>query len=73
MIFIKTKLRKIPDVCTNCKYSDVLRYSFGSDSTRYCRITGTETPMAKTVAGNMKYGKPKNCPLVETEEGDGCR
>lgn len=63
MIYISTKLKKIPEVCTKCKYSG-LRWDCGDDI-RYCRITNEEIPMVRTENGNMKYAKPKSCPLIE--------
>lgn len=64
MIYISTKLKKIPNACAKCRYSGV-HWGCGYESIRYCKITDEEIPMVKTESGNMKYAKPKSCPLIE--------
>lgn len=61
MIVAKTKMRKIPKTCKDCKVS---MHEFGGD--RVCVIARRDCPMELS-NGNWRYGKPTWCPLVELE------
>ena len=67
MIVSKTKLKKIPETCKGCKFSEVVDNLYGLNSGRVCSITGILCPIEKSPHGNAKYGKSKYCPLVEIE------
>ena len=69
MIYIKTSLKKVPACCTKCKYSGT-RFIRSLESMRFCRLTDTQVPMVKSGNGNMKYTKPKNCPLIDMGQED---
>ena len=65
MIIIKTKLRKIPDKCKNCKFCNVEHIRF-RDSVRVCSITGNDVPYVYNKSKrNWEYTKAPNCPLIE--------
>lgn len=75
MIVIETKLKKLPQKCSQCKYSYV-EYSFGRDSQRYCRVSFNKD-MNKPCPyefnkekNNWEYTKPDWCPLREVEHNE---
>lgn len=67
MIYVKTRLRKMPKSCTTCPYSNL--DVFLTD--RVCSIKGNRLcPLELRPSGNLAYGKPTWCPLVETTDFD---
>lgn len=62
MIVAKTKMRRIPKTCKECKLS---KHSFYGD--RVCAVVGKDCPTS-FCSGNWKYGKPAWCPLVEIKQ-----
>ena len=79
MIIAKTKLKKIPDSCSKCKFSiatDKFDYKdFESKDTGFirecyiqkrCMLTGAKIPyMFNKEKQSWGYTKCKSCPLVE--------
>lgn len=59
MIVTKTKMKKIPKTCKTCPFK---RYAFGCC---YCLFTGLNCPTEKKESGNVGYGMPDWCPLME--------
>lgn len=69
MIYIKTKLKKIPTSCKACPFSFNYQYAsfaYRNDFVKQCFITKKECPMEKSQHGNMKYILPTWCPLYDT-------
>lgn len=68
-IIVKTKLKKIPDKCTKCKFSkhENFRNSFNQIiSYKYCVLTNTEIPCVyNKEKRNWEDVKPSDCPLLE--------
>lgn len=65
MIVAKTKMKRIPDTCKKCGFSNFypeMRYEG-----KYCKITGYDCPMETKPSGNVGYGKPNWCPLMDIE------
>lgn len=67
MIVAKTKMKKIPESCKECSVSRVEYYTF-VDTQRFCGITKNECPKKRSENGNLKYIRPKWCPLVEVKD-----
>lgn len=65
MIVAKTRMRRIPKTCKECKLS---RYDAFDD--RICGITGKDCPYEIKPSGSVGFGKPGWCPLVELKEGE---
>lgn len=77
MIVAKTKLKKIPDKCTKCKFcihtSEYKKAQGKWDYIRYtgrtCLITGQGVPYVyNEEKRNWEFTKCKTCPLMEVEE-----
>jgi len=77
MIVIETKLKKIPETCTKCKFSETvpiyieegLWEHFTGNYTRRCSITHKEVPYVYIKERkNWCYTKCKNCPLKDLSE-----
>lgn len=70
MIYAKTKLKKIPDTCTKCKFKRYIwhhLYNVKGASKWTCGLTNSEVPYAYVKEKhNWVYGKCRNCPLVES-------
>lgn len=67
MIYIKTKLKKIPDACNKCQFSE--NVGGWGNYERVCVVSGNKTcPMERTENHNMAYVRPDWCPLVEESE-----
>jgi len=62
IIIAQTKMKRIPDRCTQCKLSYVQNYY-----DRYCAVTGKLLETQKVESGNKAYVRPKNCPLKDVE------
>lgn len=74
MIIAKTRLKKIPDKCTNCRLcakSITTRHKLLSGSwdwykSKRCLITGAEVPYVyNEKKRNWEFTKCKTCPLSE--------
>ena len=65
MIYAKTKLKKIPATCKTCKFS-----IFDFSGVRMCAVCNKECPWENKGHGNVGYGKPSWCPLVELQRGE---
>ena len=76
MIIAKTKLKKIPYKCNNCKFCvnvDVGRKSSREDNymaisymRKKCYITGNEVPYVyNKIKRNWEYTKCNSCPLMD--------
>lgn len=77
MIIAKTKLKKIPDKCNNCKFcvdagiikrKSTKESNYIADSYRQkkCFLTSVEVPYEyNKTKRNWEYTKCKNCPLQE--------
>lgn len=68
MIIAKTKLKKIPEKCTNCKLS-VIEYLSNGNCDRYCGVTKRYLGRVK-VENHWTYIRPKWCPLIDIEKLD---
>lgn len=67
MIYIKTKLKKIPHSCNKCKYSNLV-YDIWDHFDRVCTVNGNMVcPMKRTENHNMAYTRPNWCPLIKKE------
>lgn len=70
MIVVKTKMKQIPESCRKCSFKQVLN----NNCMAYCAITGRDCPAEKKPSGNVGYGMPSWCPLMDIEliddEGD---
>lgn len=64
MICAKTKMKKLPESCNKCTLSN-LNGNYYSDLERFCSITKRACPMERSENNNLKYIRPKWCPLVE--------
>lgn len=62
MIYVQTKMKKLPTSCKTCHFSN-----FDRDA-RYCSVTYQMCPTIKTAHGNRAYTKPIWCPLIEIDE-----
>lgn len=73
MIFAKTKMTRIPETCKKCSMSKKSYDCFGyKDPDKRCFLTGLFCPKEKKESGNIGYGKPDWCPLMDLEiVGDG--
>lgn len=73
MIVAKTKMKRIPETCKKCSMSCVEKY-VSVDSDRFCILNGRECPKEIKPSGNVGYGKPNWCHLMDIEliddEGD---
>lgn len=76
MIVAKTKMKRIPETCKKCSFAKI-EYAgneFYTSKDRYCKITGYECPIGTKPSGNVGYGMPSWCPLMDIEliddEGD---
>jgi hypothetical protein len=72
MIIIQTKLKKIPEKCTKCKFSQV-KYDtvdyWQMTNYRVCGITGTKVPYVfNKEKRNWEYTKASGCPLKLVED-----
>lgn len=63
MIVAKTRMKKIPESCKDCKFSTT---EYGG---RCCRIAIRFCPMKQSEHKNWKYFKPDWCPLIEIDGG----
>ena len=69
MIIVKTRMRKIPDKCKNCKYSFVEHEPYDSLGTRICLLERKELEYQFVKESkNWCYIKPDWCPLVEIQD-----
>ena len=66
MIVAKTRLKRIPKTCGQCSFTCE---NWGGD--KFCRITKKDCPLEIKPSGNVAYGKPSWCPLVDVKDGDG--
>lgn len=66
MIVAKTKMVRIPETCKKCSLSEVRHYGF-LDTDRYCGITKRMCPTVKKQSGNIGYGMPTWCPLMDID------
>lgn len=62
MIYAKTKLKKILATCKTCSLSICDIYG-----ARTCGVRHKECPWEYSESGNLRYGKPSWCPLVELQ------
>ena len=58
MIYIQTKLKKIPQSYNKCPYSRLL-------TERYCSLTDTVCEKVKKSGAAWGYGRNEDCPLIE--------
>lgn len=63
MIIVKTKMKKMPKTCKECRISYI-----GWEEVRFCGINGKTCPMEQKPSGNWGYSKPSWCPLVEVSD-----
>lgn len=63
MIFAKTKMKRIPETCKKCS----MARNYVGDDEKWCSVTGYCCPKEKKQSGNVGYGKPDWCPLIELE------
>lgn len=70
MIVAVTKLKRIPEKCTKCVFSQVDYWSYYPrvNIGRQCTLTHRALPMDKSPKGNMQYIKPYWCPLKEVSQ-----
>ena len=65
MIYMKTRLKKVPKTCAKCPYSSFDPFFTGG---RNCRIALKDCPVEVSDSGQIRYGKPSWCPLVDDKE-----
>lgn len=67
MIVAKTKLKKIPEKCTKCKFCLLEPYwGVRQGSIRVCELTRMTVPYVyNKEKRNWEYTKADGCPLVE--------
>lgn len=76
MIIAQTKLKKIPDKCTKCKFCENVgvaekaikanNYIAVTYAQKKCCLTGIDVPYIYNKAKrNWEYTKCKSCPLIE--------
>lgn len=63
MIVAKTKMVRIPDTCKKCPFKEVV----GNNCKSYCTLTGHICPTEKKESGNIGYGMPTWCPLMDID------
>lgn len=72
MIIAETRLKKIPEKCTKCKFGENAYYQDGMYQQVYerrCCITGLEIPYVfNKEKRNWEYTKPTYCPLKEEQK-----
>ena len=61
MIYIQTKLKKIPQSCNKCRFSR----QPNAMSERYCYLTDTVCEKVKKSGTAWGYSRNKDCPLIE--------
>ena len=64
MIIIKTKMKKIPDKCSDCKFSHTEFRGRCCDALSHKLL---DTTFVKE-KNNWTYVRPRNCPLEEVED-----
>lgn len=73
MIIAKTKLKKLPSSCKDCKFK-MIDYKWHGPyeccvNSSTCFFTGKTCPMEKKESGNTGYAdRPKWCPLEEVQD-----
>lgn len=63
MIAAKTRMKKIPNTCKECRVSYI-----DWTGSRFCNASGRDCPMEMKKSGNMGYYRPSWCPLVEISD-----
>lgn len=66
MIYVKTKLKKMPKTCKECVFSANYSY-YPTYFSRTCVVSKQKCPTEKSQYGNTRYTKPVWCPLLEGE------
>ena len=67
-IVLKTKLKKIPDTCTKCRYSFFINYHRVCSATPHKESFKDCEKKYVLEKRNFVYVRPKWCPLTEMEE-----
>jgi len=62
MIYIKTRMRKIPECCMSCDYSGYQGFD------EFCTADRTASSNQKMIDDSNEGERPAWCPLVEREE-----
>lgn len=77
MIYIKTNLKKLPDRCNKCKYSEFIhswkwykngKYERCYPEDRYCTLLNERCPKVLNEQKKWTYSKLKECPLINVEK-----
>lgn len=69
MIYVKTRLKKMPKTCKNCPFArDIPNSDWRNGRQCQCIVTMQGCPWEKSPNGNWRYGKPVWCPLMEVKE-----
>lgn len=73
MIVAKTKLKKLPSSCKDCKFKENEYNWYGSYEccvhSAICYLTEKKCPIKKKESGNTGYAdRPKWCPLEEVHD-----
>lgn len=63
MIVAKTKMVRIPETCKKCS----ARRIDNQFNVSYCNFTGKECPLEDKRNGNIGYGMPTWCPLMDID------
>lgn len=66
MIVAKTNMKKIPATCKDCKFKTTYFQGYLSCGAT-CDLTGRECHTEKKPSGNVGYGMPSWCPLMDIE------
>jgi hypothetical protein len=61
MIYVKTNLKKIPDTCNKCKFSNHDKYF----DIKTCTLLNKHCKKIQSNSGNWMYTKLKDCPLID--------
>ena len=65
MIIVKTKMKKLPETCSKCKFGKTT-WTRGFGNIKTCVITNKDIDYDfSPEKGNWCYVKPEWCPLVE--------
>lgn len=66
MIVAKTNMKKLPKTCKSCKFKNTYFQGYIAAGAT-CDLTGRECPTEKKESGNVGYGMPDWCPLMDID------
>lgn len=64
MFVVKVDMKRLPQTCKDCCLSEVVE---NNPPIRICGPTHRVCPTERSPKGNVRYTKPKTCPLMEIE------